>query len=1051
MGMKSMRYKKILSVLTPIIVVTGIFLLGGNAHAADWAYDLVGNILGVVISALGLVLMLAIQGLIAIASFQDFIKSQAVVLGWTIVRDVCNMFFVVILMIIAFGTILHLENYNYKKWLPKLILMAVLINFSKTICGLLIDVSQVVMLTFVNAFKDIGGGNLTQMLGISDIVTMSKQDSNISLWTVVGAYVLGIIYLLVAIVVIFTMLMMFAMRLVMIWIYVVLSPLAYLLSAFPGGQKYASQWWEEFTKTLIVGPVLAFFIWLSLASLSSSTGITATGNDASQVGFDSNNSSTAASNAATPDALIRYVIGIGMLIGGLKIASSVGGTVGGIAGKGMSKINKGASVAGAFALTKAKSAAKTTAAATSRTALGAASGITQEIGNMTGSSILKNTGKIGLAWRRDMIDTNKKNKVNKRQKFLEKMGFGEKAADATNEYLKTQSGKRLSTAMHGGAAGTMVGSMGGPLGSVIGGAAGTVLGAVTAHLTSPDRWANAAKRADAKAEKYDKKYAEQKQIAEACRLNNDNKGDKKATMKADKFARKAGKARKASEKYNKNDIKRQEKTPENNFYNNVSGFTSETTQKAAAKMSAEVNNARQLVKNAKNDGEAFMDESGPSTFYTNSGGGKRLAQQLTDPNNLDAPEAIKNMTDWVNGAKIDSSKEGKSNDAKMVALAKMIAAMIKGGKDVSALGGLKSALNAKTVDPNDPNYEKKLKNVDDYNSTVTAYRKTGEVGEQGDGDLSLNTFANNTAGEAGKNVIGVDYNKLKASGVDIDPEAEASMVSGSGKSKVAQAIVDQIDAELANIAAAKASGEISDSEFTKRQADLTGAKSRLQNPESFESLNLVNTASKNFGRQARVASVYHENIHSAGVEDEGLTEGITQKLMDNKLYGRNAATKGRHDVEIGALAKKLQDQGMGNDDILKQVDDEIKNRVNAEGKNRAERTINKETGKKESFSEAEAKNPGSSFGPAPEIDTTKIQEALDELGKRVTKTANSFKDLKIGSQQNSDAAFKDAAYAINVLNKSVNSNTAAFKKATGGQAPSSILEAGALKDILGEG
>jgi hypothetical protein len=43
------------------------------------------------------------------------------------------------------------------------------------------------------------------------------------------------------------MLGMLVMRIVMIWIYVVLSPLAYLLASFPGGQQYSSRWWKDFT------------------------------------------------------------------------------------------------------------------------------------------------------------------------------------------------------------------------------------------------------------------------------------------------------------------------------------------------------------------------------------------------------------------------------------------------------------------------------------------------------------------------------------------------------------------------------------------------------------------------------------------------------------------------------------------------------------------------------------------------------------------------------------------------------------------------------------
>lgn len=337
--------RRFAGILLPILLIVGSFLIAPSAHA--WATDVAAGILSVVISGLGLILILVVQGLIAIASYQHFIDSEAVILGWVLVRDLCNMFFVVILLIIAFGTILNIPNYSYKKWLPKLILFAILINFSKTICGLLIDVAQVIMLTFVNAFITIGGANFVDILGIRDIVTMSDA-GDVGFWTVVGAYMLGIIYMLVATVVLVTMIMILAMRLVMIWIYVVLSPLAYLMSAFPGGQKYASQWWSEFSKNLIVGPVLAFFIWLSLAALGSDKNLEALNptidSDADKIGTGSikTTGSPTGTKAGTPGALIKFVIAIGMLVGGLMVSQQIGGAAGSMAGKGMASLQKGA-------------------------------------------------------------------------------------------------------------------------------------------------------------------------------------------------------------------------------------------------------------------------------------------------------------------------------------------------------------------------------------------------------------------------------------------------------------------------------------------------------------------------------------------------------------------------------------------------------------------------------------------------------------------------------------------------------------------------------------
>ncbi len=299
-----------------------------QAGGWSWAGDLVIGITSILISILGPILTLIIKGVVYIASYSLFIKSPAVVNGWVVVRDISNMFFIVILLIIAFATILRLENYSYKKWLPKLILMALLINFSKTICGLLIDVTQVIMLTFINSFKDIAGGNFIEMLGIYDSVTLAQATGTAGV--AAGAYVLGLFYIIISIVVLVTIMMVLAMRIVMIWIYVVLSPLAYLLAAFPGGQSYASQWWSNFTKNLIVGPVLAFFIWLSFIALQSGGSWNIT-SDQAMLG----------TRGSTTGALIKFVIAIGMLIGGLKIAQEIGGEAGSIAGKGMSALTKG--------------------------------------------------------------------------------------------------------------------------------------------------------------------------------------------------------------------------------------------------------------------------------------------------------------------------------------------------------------------------------------------------------------------------------------------------------------------------------------------------------------------------------------------------------------------------------------------------------------------------------------------------------------------------------------------------------------------------------------
>ena len=201
------KYKKnkiILPLIAIFLLLTIVFLpkpilAAGGAQVAQ----VIGWILYPIIWVMGKLAVLLLQILVGVAQYNDFINSSAVTYGWVLVRDLCNMFFVLILLVIAFATILRVESYNLKTWLPKLVIMAILINFSKMICGVFIDFTQVIMLTFVNAFKDIAGGNLTEMLGITKILDFNEVDSEaVDFWSVLGSIILGVIMIIVAVIVI---------------------------------------------------------------------------------------------------------------------------------------------------------------------------------------------------------------------------------------------------------------------------------------------------------------------------------------------------------------------------------------------------------------------------------------------------------------------------------------------------------------------------------------------------------------------------------------------------------------------------------------------------------------------------------------------------------------------------------------------------------------------------------------------------------------------------------------------------------------------------------
>jgi len=286
-----------------------------------------GVIASLAIVVFGALNMMVISFLVNIVQYNNFINEPSIRDAWVVVRDLCNMFFILILLVVAFATILRIESYQWKKILPKLLIMAVLINFSRTITGLIIDASQVIMMTFVNAFGT-GGDfvNMTKMAEYFNSVTWSGFTTpDWSVLNVVAGLLIGIMFLIISGIVLVVAMSVFLMRIVMLWIYIVLSPLAFLAAAFPAGQKYATQWWTEFTKYIINGPVLAFFIWMALITSRQSVKFFS---DIPKQCFGN-------SQIMCTETFMPFILSIGMLIGGLIITQQIGGVGSSIASKGL--------------------------------------------------------------------------------------------------------------------------------------------------------------------------------------------------------------------------------------------------------------------------------------------------------------------------------------------------------------------------------------------------------------------------------------------------------------------------------------------------------------------------------------------------------------------------------------------------------------------------------------------------------------------------------------------------------------------------------------------
>jgi hypothetical protein len=308
---------------------------------------IIADVGGFIISAEGKLLSWAID----IASFT---KLGVVQQGWKICRDFANLFFIAILIYIAFATILRIQKVDAKKMLFKVITMAIIINFSLMIGGIIIDFSQVMFRYFIFAPLDSGNKDgihfseiLMNAVGVQNIRNTSVP---LEATSVLIRLIFVILFTFLCVIVFGALVITLLIRNFWLWILLILAPLAWFLSIVPVPMlsKYSSQWWSNFIKWCFMAPIMGFFIFLSVGILGSNTSNVSIDQltkpidkmesyydgkiDKSVISFSESENSI-----FHPKMIIKFLIILSFLIAGLMAGQSLGS---GAAKGALSMVNK---------------------------------------------------------------------------------------------------------------------------------------------------------------------------------------------------------------------------------------------------------------------------------------------------------------------------------------------------------------------------------------------------------------------------------------------------------------------------------------------------------------------------------------------------------------------------------------------------------------------------------------------------------------------------------------------------------------------------------------
>ena len=215
------------------------------------------------------------------SALQEFLKTKplettnqnsGIYLAWVIMRNISNVAFIVAFLVIIYSqlTSVGISNYGVKKMLPRLVIAAVLVNLSFTICAILLDLSNIAGYAFQDAFMGIKNtistvGENTSTWTWSEVISTALSNGALAVgagYAVSLALTTELLPMLVpaatlaGLTLLFILLIM-AARQALIIILIIISPLAFVCYLLPGTEKWFKKWRDSFLTMLVFFPAFA--------------------------------------------------------------------------------------------------------------------------------------------------------------------------------------------------------------------------------------------------------------------------------------------------------------------------------------------------------------------------------------------------------------------------------------------------------------------------------------------------------------------------------------------------------------------------------------------------------------------------------------------------------------------------------------------------------------------------------------------------------------------------------------------------------------------------
>ena len=239
----------------------------------DWIMQELLKLFGWLLAAASVLLDQAV--LYTVVTAGQYIQGlSAINVAWTVLRDVGNIILVFGFLAVGISTIFNADFYGGgTKILPKLLIAAVLLNFSLFIASAIVDTGNLFATQFYKAISGptaVGAqgldqhsgvtGHIMNTLGLStlyDLGTGTQIDPSL-----VGF--LGIVLVLIATLVIGSLAFMLIARFVILILLLITSPIGFVAFAVPKFEGVGRQWLEQLINQTLTAPVMLLLLYVAL-------------------------------------------------------------------------------------------------------------------------------------------------------------------------------------------------------------------------------------------------------------------------------------------------------------------------------------------------------------------------------------------------------------------------------------------------------------------------------------------------------------------------------------------------------------------------------------------------------------------------------------------------------------------------------------------------------------------------------------------------------------------------------------------------------------------